>query len=140
MNKEIYTVAEFKKEFGKVKVVGKIRGKMNGLERDFVNSILEPRRLAKESNGWSYCEITGKRFIIGEIIVKGRKKTLHYTPDFEEEGIDGELTYYETKGHNYPEAWLRFRIAVATHSGISFFFVKRLKDRWVMTEYRSNPK
>jgi hypothetical protein len=146
--KRSYTIEEFEAKFGKPKRKGKKHGVMNTLERAFANAILEPRRLAGESKAWTYCESEDKdkdiRFFIGNFVVtkngKTRRYDLYYTPDFEEVQNDGSLVYYEVKGYNWAAAFLRFKVAVSQYPQHPFFFVERLRNRWVMVEYRGITK
>lgn len=143
MKKKVYSIEEYKTFFGKPKRKGKKRGEMNKLERAFADK-LEIRRLAGEIKEWLYCESKDKskeiRFYIGSIIVikngRERKYDLYYTPDFRAINNDGSKEHYETKGHEWQAAYLRFRVAVALYPNETFFKVQRLRNRWVYTQYK----
>ena len=73
---------------------------MNGTEREYATSVLEPRRKAGISAAWWYQGLTLKL-----------ATDCRYTPDFVEQLADGTLDVIEVKGHWRDDAKVKLRVA-----------------------------
>jgi len=127
--KEEYSVAEFKKEFGKVKVAGKskIRGAKsrykNNWERMYAER-LEIRRINGEIKSWKY-----------ECIRLKLADGAWYKPDFQVVYDSGKTEFHEIKGFRRTAGILRFKVAAKMYPEFTFFLVERPADQWEMTEW-----
>lgn len=75
-------------------------GVMNGYERDYADTVLEPLRLAGEVAFYWFEQLTFKL-----------ADDLRYTPDFIVQRPDGILECHEVKGHWRDDARVKIKIA-----------------------------
>lgn len=109
---------------GSGQVVKKPRG-MNGLESSFAAQ-LDLLKIAGKISSWQF-EAVRLRIASGA-------KTAWFKPDFLVQE-NGELVFYETKGHWREAARLRMKVAAGLYPQFKFVAVQKIKGAFVYEEF-----
>lgn len=123
-NREKVAPAPAKTHNQKQAMIGRTpRGTMNKTEARYAREVLEPRRFAKEIDGWAY-EILKFRLADGA----------WYCPDFiTTKGL--QITCIEVKGFLREASLIRIKVAAEQHKFFKFVMVRLVKGQWIYREF-----